>query len=92
MLRRQGITVREGVVTGVSQRRRNRSTPARHSINTPHYASEKVWLRYAVHDIPAALEDAGNRHVEITISQTDTDPFTLHLASPSEPVMPRPLW
>lgn len=92
LLRRQGVTVREGVVTGVSQPPAQKVYARPAFINTPHYASEKVWLRYAVHDIPAALEDAGNRHVEIAISQTDTDPFTLHLASPSEPVMPRPLW
>lgn len=61
-------------------------------INTPHYASEKVWMDYALHDIPAALEDAGNRHVELRLSPTDTDPFTLHLDSPTEPVMPRPLF
>lgn len=58
-------------------------------INTPHYASEKVWFDYALVDIPAAVEQATGARVEIALSPTDTDPWTAHLDSPTAPVMPR---
>ena len=92
MLRAQGIEVREGIIASTGNERPERVYARPAFINTPHYASEKVWMRYALHDIPAALEQAGNWHVEMRLSPTDTDPFTLHLASPEEPIMPKPLF
>jgi dinuclear metal center YbgI/SA1388 family protein len=47
-------------------------------INTPHYASEKVWFNYALGDIPAAVESRFGTHVEMKLSLTNTDPFTAH--------------
>lgn len=92
MLRAGGVDVSEGIITAVGQERPEHVYARPAFINTPHYASEKVWMKYALHDIPAALEQAGNRQVEMKLSPTDTDPFTLHLASPTKPVMPKPLW
>lgn len=88
LLRARGVHVLNGQLTGVDPQNDApfRSIPA--LINTPHYASEKVWFDYAIPDISAAIERATGQKVTIKLSQTDTDPFTLHLASPVEPVMP----
>lgn len=57
-------------------------------INTPHYASEKVWFKYALEDIPEAViadlaeegdPGAGERRIEMKLSPTNTDPFTAHI-------------
>jgi dinuclear metal center YbgI/SA1388 family protein len=47
-------------------------------INTPHYASEKVWFTYALEDIPSAIEKRYGARVEMKLSPTNTDPFTAH--------------
>ncbi|MCI1915238.1 MAG: Nif3-like dinuclear metal center hexameric protein [Bifidobacteriaceae bacterium] len=55
-------------------------------INTPHYASEKVWFKYALEDIPDAViarfgESEGGvdaARIEMRLSATNTDPFTAH--------------
>lgn len=52
-------------------------------INTPHYASEKVWFNYAMEDIPAAVETRFGAQIEMKLSLTNTDPFTAHFG-PSE--------
>lgn len=100
LLRASGVSVSEGVITGVNQDSHTNEASEDSDdvyarpvlINTPHYAAEKVWMTYALHDIPAAPEEAGNRRVEMRLSPTDTDPFTLHLDSVTKPVMPQPLW
>jgi dinuclear metal center YbgI/SA1388 family protein len=86
LLRARGIKVTNGRLTGLGEKSEFHSTPA--IINTPHYASEKVWFDYAIPDISHAIERATGKTVTIKLSQTDTDPFTLHLASPVAPVMP----
>lgn len=48
-------------------------------INTPHYASEKVWFSYALEDIPAAVERGFGINLEMKLSPTNTDPWVLHL-------------
>lgn len=48
-------------------------------INTPHYASEKVWFTYALEDIPAACFQQYGAMPEMKLSPTNTDPFTAHL-------------
>lgn len=90
LLRARGVHILNGQLTGVDGAGKKdapfRSIPA--LINTPHYASEKVWFDYAIPDITAAIKQATGQSVTIKLSQTDTDPFTLHLASPVKPVMP----
>ena len=92
-LRAHGIDVSESLIAGAKEagyraKDRPRARPA--FINTPHYASEKVWFDYALQDIPAAIKQATDADVDIALSPTDTDPWTLHLDSPTEPVMPKP--
>lgn len=48
-------------------------------INTPHYASEKVWFSYALEDIPAAVQHDFGVDIEMKLSPMNTDPWTLHL-------------
>ena len=52
-------------------------------INTPHYASEKMLFRFMLDDVPAAIEARTGAKVEMVLSPTDTDPWTLHVPSPS---------
>lgn len=47
-------------------------------INTPHYASEKVWFNYALEDIPAACVQRYGVRPQMRLSSTNTDPFTAH--------------
>lgn len=92
-LRAQGIAVSEGVLTRTFaastelQSKSQYTVPA--FINTPHYASEKVWFDYALVDIPAAVSHVTGASIKMLLSQTDTDPWTAHLDSPEPPVMPR---
>ncbi|MCI1983869.1 MAG: Nif3-like dinuclear metal center hexameric protein [Bifidobacteriaceae bacterium] len=62
-------------------------------INTPHYASEKVWFRYALEDIPDAIiarfggtegEGREKARVEMKLSATNTDPFSAHFGPSAE--------
>ncbi|MCH4209186.1 Nif3-like dinuclear metal center hexameric protein [Bifidobacterium sp.] len=49
-------------------------------INTPHSAIESLWLRYAVEDVPAAVEQAtGGRLDEVRHLVRNTDPWTLSI-------------
>ena len=92
-LRAHGIDVSESLITGAKEagyRVQGRTYARPAFINTPHYASEKVWFDDALQDIPAAIKQATGVDVDIALSPTDTDPWTLHLDSPTEPVMPQP--
>ena len=55
------------------------STPRPAFINTPHSAIERMLFRYAVPDVHDALLAAYGADVEIRMSPTNTDPWTLRL-------------
>jgi dinuclear metal center YbgI/SA1388 family protein len=48
-------------------------------INTPHYASEKLWFNYALEDIPQAIRKVTGVNVEMRLSPTNTDPWVMRL-------------
>jgi dinuclear metal center YbgI/SA1388 family protein len=75
--------VREAQLRGEDPRVSARSA----FINTPHYASEKVWFTYALEDIPDAIIarfggadglGADAARVEMKLSPSNTDPFSAH--------------
>lgn len=91
LLREHGVEVTNGTLKGVP----GVAAPFRARpgfVNTPHYASEKVWFDEAIPDITAAVKAATGFTLAMRLSQTDTDPFTAHLDSPTEPVMPDRSW
>lgn len=55
------------------------STPRPAFINTPHSAIERMLFRYAVPDVREALRARYGADVEIAMSPTNTDPWTLRL-------------
>ena len=46
-------------------------------INTPHSAIESLWFRYALDDVPAAVETRSGERPEVTWIDTRTDPWDL---------------
>ena len=46
-------------------------------INTPHSAIESLWFRYALDDVPAAVETRSGERPEVTRIDTRTDPWDL---------------
>lgn len=46
-------------------------------INTPHSAIESLWFRYALDDVPAAVETRFGERPEVTWIDTRTDPWDL---------------
>ncbi|MCH9275643.1 Nif3-like dinuclear metal center hexameric protein [Bifidobacterium amazonense] len=48
-------------------------------INTPHSAIESLWFRYALEDVPAAVERATGERPEAEWLRINTDPWTLRL-------------
>lgn len=52
-------------------------TPRPMLINTPHSAIERSLFHYLIQDVPAAIEEQTDIKPEITLSQTNTDPWTL---------------
>lgn len=48
-------------------------------INTPHSAIESLWFRYAVEDVPQAVEQATGERPDVHWNRTNTDPWTLSL-------------
>ncbi|PST49140.1 Nif3-like dinuclear metal center hexameric protein [Bifidobacterium callitrichos] len=45
-------------------------------INTPHSAIESMWLRYAIEDVPAAIERECGERVDVDWLRRNTDPWT----------------
>lgn len=86
-LRAQGITVKNEIIHGIAADYDVDIKPA--LINIPHYAAEKKWFDYAIPDLLQALKEQYDIVPEISLSETDTDPWTLHLDSPQEPHLPR---
>jgi putative NIF3 family GTP cyclohydrolase 1 type 2 len=57
----------------------NRSGASLSFINTPHYASERLWFDYVLDDVPQSIKKATGRDVEMRLSPTNTDPWILRL-------------
>ncbi|KFI44488.1 Nif3-like dinuclear metal center hexameric protein, partial [Bifidobacterium biavatii] len=48
-------------------------------INTPHSAIEALWFRYALEDVPAAIERTTGERPDVEWMRINTDPWTLRL-------------
>ena len=48
-------------------------------INTPHSAIESLWFRYAVEDVPQAVEQATGERPQVYWNRMNTDPWTLSI-------------
>lgn len=44
-------------------------------INTPHSAIESMWFRYAMHDVPQAVQQATGDQITVRWNNTSTDPW-----------------
>lgn len=69
-LRAQGIPVGRGDAT---------MRPA--LINTPHSAIESLWFRYALDDVPDAVERVTGRRPHVRWNKANTDPWDLSIGS-----------
>ncbi|MCI1219866.1 MAG: Nif3-like dinuclear metal center hexameric protein [Bifidobacterium sp.] len=69
----------DGIAAGQADKSSSGGGPA--LINTPHSAIESLWLRYAMEDVPAAVEHAtGSRLDEWRKLERNTDPWALSIA------------
>lgn len=50
-------------------------------INTPHSAIESLWFRYALEDVPNAVEVATGQRPQVRWNKTNTDPWALSIGA-----------
>lgn len=50
-------------------------------INTPHSAIESLWFRYALEDVPDAVEVATGQRPQVWWNKTNTDPWALSIGA-----------